>query len=53
MDAIVGEGDDTAAELPPEVVDTGLTCLVMLARFHNVAVSAEQLSHEMCWPDTY
>ena len=46
MDAIVGEGDDTAAELPPEVVDTGLTCLVMLARFHNVAVSAEQLSHE-------
>jgi subfamily B ATP-binding cassette protein HlyB/CyaB len=46
MDAIVGEGDDTAAELPPEVVDTGLICLVMLARFHNVAVSAEQLSHE-------
>ncbi|WDG52369.1 type I secretion system permease/ATPase [Pseudomonas chlororaphis] len=46
MDAIVGEGDDTAAELPPEGVDTGLTCLVMLARFHNVAVSSEQLSHE-------
>lgn len=33
MDAIVGEGDDTAAELPPEVVDTGLICLVILARF--------------------
>lgn len=46
MDAAVGEDEDTVAELPPEAVDTGLTCLVMLARFHNVAVSAEQLSHE-------
>lgn len=27
-------------------VDTGLACLVMLARFHNVAVSPEQLAHE-------
>ncbi|WP_256541800.1 cysteine peptidase family C39 domain-containing protein, partial [Pseudomonas sp. 21C1] len=26
--------------------DTGLACLVMLARFHNVAASAEQLAHE-------
>jgi hypothetical protein len=42
MDAIAGEDEDTAADLPPEAVDTGLTCLVMLARFHNVAVSAEQ-----------
>ena len=46
MDAAVGENADTVAELPPEVVETGLTCLEMLARFHNVAVSAEQLSHE-------
>lgn len=29
---------------PP--VDSGLACLVMLARFHNVAVSPEQLAHE-------
>lgn len=29
----------------PEV-DTGLACLVMLARFHNVAASPEQLAHE-------
>jgi len=26
--------------------DTGLMCLLMLARFHHVAVSAEQLQHE-------
>ncbi|WP_095189372.1 type I secretion system permease/ATPase [Pseudomonas sp. Irchel 3E19] len=26
--------------------DTGLVCLVMLARFHSVAASAEQLAHE-------
>ncbi|MBB1520841.1 type I secretion system permease/ATPase [Aquipseudomonas guryensis] len=29
----------------PEV-DSGLACLVMLARFHNVAASPEQLAHE-------
>jgi subfamily B ATP-binding cassette protein HlyB/CyaB len=27
-------------------IDTGLACLVMLARFHQVAASAEQLAHE-------
>ncbi|MFP3335641.1 cysteine peptidase family C39 domain-containing protein, partial [Pseudomonas sp. SIMBA_064] len=27
-------------------MDTGLACLVMLARFHNVAASPEQLTHE-------
>lgn len=27
-------------------LDTGLACLAMLARFHNVAVSPEQLAHE-------
>ncbi len=26
--------------------DTGLNCFVMLARFHNVAATAEQLAHE-------
>ncbi|GLK91231.1 cysteine peptidase family C39 domain-containing protein [Pseudomonas turukhanskensis] len=26
--------------------DTGLACLIMLARFHNVAASPEQLAHE-------
>ncbi|MDD0973947.1 type I secretion system permease/ATPase [Pseudomonas fontis] len=28
-----------------DVRDTGLMCLVMLARFHNIAASAEQLTH--------
>ena len=39
---------DSSAALPtsPEV-DTGLACLVMLARFHNVAASPEQLAHEL------
>lgn len=26
--------------------DTGLLCLVMIARFHNIALSVEQLAHE-------
>jgi len=30
----------------PSVSDTGLACLVMLARFHNIAASPEQLAHE-------
>ncbi|MDC9589424.1 type I secretion system permease/ATPase [Xenorhabdus sp. XENO-10] len=30
---------------PPEL-DTGLICLAMLAKFHNIAISIEQLSHE-------
>lgn len=29
---------------PP--LDSGLACLVMMARFHNVAASSEQLAHE-------
>lgn len=32
-------------EIPP-FLDTGLASLVMLARFHQVAASAEQLAHE-------
>lgn len=30
----------------PDSPDTGLICLLMLARFHNVAASGEQLAHE-------
>lgn len=36
-------------EVPP-LPDTGLLCLVMLARFHNVAASPEQLAHEFTPP---
>ncbi|HEX5277363.1 MAG TPA: type I secretion system permease/ATPase [Fluviicoccus sp.] len=31
-------------------IDTGLTCLIMLARFHNVPVDGEQLAHEFRRP---
>lgn len=30
----------------PPARDTGLACLVMLARFHNIAASPDQLTHE-------
>jgi len=29
-----------------DAIDSGLACLAMLARFHNVAVAPEQLAHE-------
>ncbi|NWB98374.1 type I secretion system permease/ATPase [Pseudomonas gingeri] len=31
---------------PPKSIDTGLTCLVMLARYHNITAEPEQLAHE-------
>lgn len=49
MDA-VEEGTPMHDEHPESAIqaeaDTGLACLVMLARFHNVAASPEQLTHE-------
>lgn len=33
---------------PEAMLDTGLVCFVMLARYHNVAASPEQLTHEFC-----
>lgn len=36
--------ETTAA--PPPPIDTGLVCLVMMARLHNVAASPEQIQHE-------
>lgn len=42
-DAGASEAQATEGAAP---LDTGLACLVMLARFHNVAASAEQLAHE-------
>lgn len=32
-------------------LDTGLICLMMLARFHNLAISTEQLTHEFSGSD--
>lgn len=30
----------------PGSLDTGLTCLVMLARFHQIAADPQQLAHQ-------
>ncbi len=35
---------------PKPQVDTGLTCLIMLARFHSLAVDGEQIAHEFRQP---
>lgn len=40
-----GTESPTQTSASPDM-DTGLACLIMLARFHNVAASAEQLYHE-------
>lgn len=45
MEAFMQEQGTTAGQ-PSAALDTGLACLAMLARFHNVAVSPEQLTHE-------
>ena len=45
--------DNTSVNEPPDAVDfgdpspdTGLLCLVMLARFHGIATEPDQLAHE-------
>lgn len=43
----MGVKEDTVVEQSTiDDVDSGLTCLALLARFHNIAVSTEQLTHE-------
>jgi subfamily B ATP-binding cassette protein HlyB/CyaB len=41
------QGDNPAEAHPAGKLDTGLACLVMLARFHGVAAEAAQLAHEL------
>ena len=36
----------TEQTLTPQSADTGLACLVMLARFHQIAADSEQLAHQ-------
>ena len=45
------QGSGAAAPEVSARLDTGLACLVMLARFHQVAASAEQLAHQFAVPD--
>lgn len=40
----IESGEEGADQPPP--FDTGLVCLVMLARFHQVAADVDQLAHE-------
>lgn len=40
------EQSNSQTHSPIPEKDTGLACLIMLARFHNIALSAEQLAHE-------
>lgn len=40
------EATVTVQQSPASPQDSGLECLVTLARFHNIAASAEQLRHE-------
>jgi len=42
-ESVPGEAVTTKAP-----VDSGLACLVMLARFHSIAVEPDQLVHEFC-----
>ena len=41
---------ETEKEPVPTLLDTGLACLVMLARFHQIAVDPEQLTHQFGVP---
>lgn len=38
----------TEENVKSQEVDTGLSCLVLLAKFHDVAVDPKQLAHEFC-----
>lgn len=46
MDTMMAGMDDMAYTEPAGALDSGLVCLAMLARFHNIAASPEQLNHE-------
>jgi len=36
----------TAIEVEPKKLDSGLVCFIMICRFHNIPVEAEQIAHE-------
>ena len=42
----MGENGQSGSATASPQLDTGLVCLVMLARFHHVAASAEQIAYE-------
>lgn len=56
MDDVISQFKTKPVQQPPEqlhnnqIIDTGLISLLMMARFHNIAVSPEQLVHEFALP---
>lgn len=56
MDDVISQFKAKPVQQPPEqlhnnkIIDTGLISLLMMARFHNIAVSPEQLVHEFALP---
>ncbi|WP_137940391.1 type I secretion system permease/ATPase [Chitinivorax sp. B] len=44
------DSESQDASQDPPAVDTGLVCLVMLARFHQLAAEPAQLQHQFCAP---
>lgn len=53
MDAAWNKKNKHMNTPPPHTsaeIDTGLICLIMLARFHGISLSAEQLSHQFSTP---
>ncbi|MBN0266646.1 type I secretion system permease/ATPase, partial [Pseudomonas aeruginosa] len=46
------EGPSATAEVDGGCPDSGVSCLVVLARYHNIAASSEQLVHEFSTPGT-
>lgn len=56
MDDVISQFKAKPVQQSPEqlhnnkIIDTGLISLLMMARFHNIAVSPEQLVHEFALP---
>ena len=43
---VVGSTTEQESSTSPPKIDTGLACLVMMARLHGIAADPDQLAHE-------
>ncbi|GAB3625469.1 Toxin RTX-I translocation ATP-binding protein [Pandoraea terrae] len=46
--SLPSNADDESSTQPPLSLDTGLASFVMIARYHALAVEADQIAHEFC-----
>jgi subfamily B ATP-binding cassette protein HlyB/CyaB len=46
MDVKMQQSIDPPRDVTPPPADSGLICLVMLARFHGIAIDADQIAHQ-------